>query len=432
MFKIFLSLFLVVFFSGCFSAVKTPIKANEKAFAEEDMYILFALRAEHLKDYASASNIFNTLWIKSNKKEYLYKSLQNNLALHKNELVITRVDELIQGSMDDYQLIRLKIIALIGEAKFEDARVLAIELVERSKDVSDYILVSEIYVKQKKFDTALKYLESAYIQDYNEKILDRMSIILYVNLERKEEAIAQLETHSRVHGCSKMICVRLIGFYSNEDDVEGLLSTYLRYYELKKSDDIAKKIIQIYVYKKEYFKLMSFLEKNKNDDELLFQIYINSKKYNKASILARKLYFETGDINYLGQSAIFEYESATNKANKQMQTRVIKTLKEVISVEKTTLYLNYLGYLLIDHSIDVKEGMRYVIEALKIEPESVYYLDSLAWGYYKLGKCEKAFEIISRVEKLDGGDDPEVIGHIKAIGICKNKTLKDKNKNDFR
>ena len=79
------------------------------------MCILFALRSEQLKDYASASNLYNSLYEKSNKKEYLYKSLQNDLAISKNEEVISKVDDVTQGAMDDYKLIRLKIIALIAQ-----------------------------------------------------------------------------------------------------------------------------------------------------------------------------------------------------------------------------------------------------------------------------------------------------------------------------
>lgn len=173
---------------------------------------------------------------------------------------------------------------------------------------------------------------------------------------------------------------------------------------------------------------MSFLQSSSSDDELLLQVYINAKNYKKASAIAEKLYFETDDINYLGQSAIFEYESHENKNDKKMQKRVIDKLKKVASIEKRPLYLNYLGYLMIDHSIDIKGGMRYVREALKIEPNSAYYLDSLAWGYYRLGNCKKATQIINKVKKLDGGDDPEVLNHVKAIEKCKNKKVKDKKK----
>ncbi len=427
-FKIFLALLLALSFSGCFSEPKPAhtIKANEKAFEEEDAYILFALRAEQLQDFVTASSLFNSLWEKSNKKEYLYKSLQNDLYANQNNKVINRVDEITKGSLKDFKLLRFKIIALVSELKYERARVIAIQLVERSKSVDDYILLSGIYVKQKKFDTALKYLESAYTKDYNEKILDRMSIILYVNMQRQKDAIAQLETHTRMHGCSKMICTRLIGFYSNENNIQGLLSVYLRMYELEKNSDIANKIVQVYVYQKDYIKLMGFLKRSESDDELLLRMYINVKNYKAASSLANKLYSQTGDINYLGQSAIFEYESSDNKNDKEMLDRVVLKLKEVVEIESVPLYLNYLGYLLIDHSIDIKDGIRYIKEALKFNENSAFYLDSLAWGYYKLHECKKATKIINRVQTLDGGDDQEVLNHVEAIKKCKNKKGKDK------
>lgn len=429
MIKIVLSLSLVLLFGGCFALSKgVQVKSNEKIFEEEDAYILFALRAEELKEHDAASSIFNTLYEKSKKKEYLYESLQNDLHGQKYEQAIARIDSEIGEELEDFKLIRIKIIALIGVDRLQEARVLALALVEKSKEVDDYILVSEIYVKQKKFDTALKYLEGAYTKDYNEKILDRISIILYVNLQRNKDAVAQLETHARVHGCSKIICMRLIGFYSNENNVDGLLSVYLRFYELEKNDEIAKKIVQIYAYMKDFLKLMSFLQDSGVDDDLLLQVYINAKNYAQASELANKLYEERGDLNYLAQSGIFEYESHKDKNDKKMQASVIKKLKKAIAVDKRPLYLNYLGYLLIDHSINIKEGMAYVREALKIEPTSAYYLDSLAWGYYKLGNCKKAYEIISKVVKLEGGDDIEVIKHKKNIKKCKDKQEKDKKK----
>ncbi|MCF6309636.1 MAG: hypothetical protein L3J19_04050 [Sulfurimonas sp.] len=300
---------------------------------------------------------------------------------------------------------------------------MALKLVQKSKEIDDYLLVSEIYVKLKHFDTAVKYLESAYIKDYNEKILDRMSIVLYVNLQRKKDAIAQLETHSRIYGCSKMICSRLIGFYSNDNNIDGLLSTYLRLYKIDPNKNIAKKIVQIYGYKKDYLKMIDFLRESKIDDELLLQLYVQSKDYKKASPLAKEIYNGGGDITYLGQSAIFEYESSDDKNDKAMQKSVIKKLEKVINRRKDGIYLNYLGYLLIDHEIDVKRGMEYIQEAITLEPNSTYYLDSLAWGYYKLQECQKAKEIINQVANMDGSSNSEVVKHIKAINRC-NKSKK--------
>ena len=423
MIKFLLFVFVALLFSACSPAQPKPkqelSKPNQKAFAQEDMYILFALRAEEINDRASASKLFTTLYEKSDKKEYLYRSLQNDLVMKKYDEVIRRVDALDKG--DDAYLVRLKIIALMGLKKFHKAQTLAVELLNRTQEVNDYLLVGDIYVQLGQFGEAVKYLESAYVKDYNERILDKMSIILYVNLQRKKDAIAQLETHTRVHGCSALICRRLIGFYSNENNIDGLLSVYLRLYTLNKDAELAKKIVQIYAYKKDYVKMMDFLENSRSDDKTLLQLYANTKNYTKAYPLATAIYRETGESTFLGQSAIYEYESAEKKDDKKMLNEVVRKLKKVVKIDAEPLYLNYLGYILIDHDMDVKSGMEYVKKAMKIEPNSAYYLDSLAWGYYKLKECKKAKEVMHRVLKLEGSDNEEVILHKKKIDRCLKK-----------
>lgn len=414
---------LLFLFNGCSSSAVQPKKslAGVKVFENEDVLIMYALRAEQLRDYASAAKIYNTLYENSNKKEYLYHSLQSKLNMYDSQAVIDKVDEITKGSLDDFFLVRIKIIALLQQEKLEEAKNLALNLVDKSDAVDDYLLVSDIYVKQGKFNTAAKYLESAYTQDYNEKILDKMSIVLYVNLQRKKDAIAQLETHSRVYGCSELICNRLLGFYSNDNNIDGLLSTYLRLYKINSSKEIARKIVQLYAYKKEYIKLMTFLENSKSDNDTLLQLYVTTQNYLKAYPLAEKLYAKTGEIEYLGKSAIYEYESSSNRNDKELLKRVVEKLSKVVKEYPNPLYLNYYGYILIDHDIDVKKGMKYVNKALESEPSSPYYLDSLAWGYYKLGDCKKASSIIEKVSKLEGGDVQEVRDHIDAIKKCKIK-----------
>ncbi len=417
----------VLLFGGCVGtqplapkSVESQPKstANAKVFEEEDTLILFGLRAEQLKEYATAAEVFNTLYISSNKKEYLYRSLQNDLVATQSQNVIKRVDEVLKGSKDDVALVRVKILALMQMERLEEAKNLATNLLEQTNEIDDSLLLSDIYVKLQKFDMAVKYLESAYAKDYSEKVLDKMSIILYVNLQKRADAIAQLETHIRVHGASEIICSRLIAFYSYENNIDGVLATYLKLYVIKPEEDVAKKIVQIYSYQREYMKMMSFLEENGSDDATLLQLYANMKDYTKAFPLADKLYKESGEIEYLGQSAIYEYESAKNKSDKELLKRVSQKFEKVVQENKNPLYLNYYGFILIDHNMDAKEGIKLVNMALESEPTSIYYLDSLAWGYFKLGQCQEAHKVMQKVFMYEGANDSEVLLHRDEIEKC--------------
>jgi len=423
MFKTLLVSFLILF-TACSNKSPKPLNTTEKAFDAEDTYIIFALRAEQVGDYKAAAQLFNELYKKSEKKEYLYRYLKDTLIVKDYNEVIKTVDNVSNNKIDDPTLIRYKIIALLQTNKLQEAINLSLLLAKKTNEVKDHLLVSDAYIKNKEYDLALNYLQGVYVKEYNEQILDKIAVILYTSLDRKKEAIEELETHSKIHGCSQIICNRLISFYSHENNIDALLAIYKRLYAKEKKEVYAEKIIQIYSYKKEYVKLMDFLEANPINDELLLQLYLSGKNYKKASQLAYKLYKESGDYNYLGQSAIYKYESYRGDVPKKVLRSVIDDLERVAKYENNTLYLNYLGYILIDHEIDVKKGLSYIKEVLKKEPESAYYLDSLAWGYYKLGKCYKAKKIIDKVMKLGVEDEPEVQEHLQKINRCIKKGKK--------
>ncbi|MDB4257274.1 hypothetical protein N9818_00310, partial [Arcobacteraceae bacterium] len=82
-------------------------------------------------------------------------------------------------------------------------------------------------------------------------------------------------------------------------------------------------------------------------------------------------------------------------------------------------YQNYYGYLLIDYNINVQKGINLIKSALKTSPNNVAYLDSLAWGYYKLGECKKAFNIMEKVIIVTGLEDLEMKHHWNMIEECK-------------
>ncbi len=420
----FFSLHLIVFtliFAGCSMQPANPPFSNAKAFEDEDRYVIWALYAKSQGDANASISLYELLYEKSNKKEYRDEEVITMLQSGQSKRALERIEayrsQLSEGETD-VKLERLWIAALMETKSYEQAKLSALALVEQTKEAYDYQQVAAIYLTQGRYEIALRYLQSAYAIDYDEKILDKMAIILYVNLNQKVEAVSYLETHMRLHGCSEVVCLRLGSFYSEENNVDGMLRVYLKLYENTKDEKYAKTIIKLYNYKKEVIPLIQFLEKSGSDDVLLLQLYISTRNYARVVSLGDKLYQEDGDPYYLGQSAIFEYEGSSDKQDKKMIDSVMKKLQNVIENSQDPVYLNYLGYLLIDHDIDVEGGMKYVKKALESENESPFYLDSLAWGYYKLGKCEKALDLMRRVRKNLGKDDPEVDAHVKQIQQC--------------
>jgi len=65
--------------------------------------------------------------------------------------------------------------------------------------------------------------------------------------------------------------------------------------------------------------------------------------------------------------------------------------------------------------------MGYVRRALDKQPDSPFYIDSLAWGHYKQNECVEALRLIKQVESMIGSDEDEVRDHLKAIEKCKTK-----------
>lgn len=413
-FFIFLSFSIVI--GGC--SQKQPIinkESNRLLFAQEDFYILSALRAEELHNFETASTLFQRLFEKTQRKEYLYRFLKNEFKLQHYQKILKKIETIEQK---DVFLEHMRIIVLVNLQKLQKAEDISFALALKTKEIEDILLYSEILVKRKKYNEAKNYLESVYVKNYNEKILEKLTFISYTYLQEKKEAIQKLQKHLKVYGCSKILCLRLSAFYFQMNDIESLLKIYLQLYAQEKNEAIAKKIEEIYLIQKDFIHLSMFLENSYSDDKTLFLLYVNANNYTKASQLAKKLYEASGDVVYLAQSAIYEYEGSKEKNTKQFLKHIVQTLEDVIVQDPQPLYLNYLGYLLIDHELDVKRGIKYVKDALQKDPESLYFLDSLAWGYFKQGKCIQADRLMQKVVQLEYEENKEVKEHLEAIQNC--------------
>ncbi len=73
--------------------------------------------------------------------------------------------------------------------------------------------------------------------------------------------------------------------------------------------------------------------------------------------------------------------------------------------------LNFLGYLLADHSRALDEALQLIQRALELDPDNGAYIDSLGWVYYRLGRLPESRQQLERAVQLTDGD-PVVREHL--------------------
>ena len=413
------SLIVVLFlFGGCAIATKEVVVTNEttkKVFEEEDNLILQALSYQQSGDYINARKIYHTLYEQSQKKVYLNEDAGLAFILGDPDAR----DLIMQGIKkypDEKNFNRLLVGQNVKDKRYEEAEKEILKLIAHDKTVQHLSIAGNLYLQMKSYDLALKYFESAYKQEQTEEILMNIVELQYRFLGKKDDAVAYLETYANMEGCGNSVCLKLIEIYGRDRNVQGLIATYKKLYKEYQTDEIARKIVELMMYMKDVKGATHFLEKTGFNADMLIQIYATQKKFKEAYTLAEKLYDESKNLDYLGKMAIYEYELNKAKLSPEILQSISLKFEEVTSVLHDSIYFNYYGYLLIDHDMDVKKGVALVKEALKIEPNSPSYLDSLAWGLYKLGQCKEAYEIM----KYFGENimEEEVAMHMESIKKC--------------
>lgn len=400
------------------SLAKMPIEITDET------YMLAAMDAQIRQKHDLASQYFKHLYLTTGNKEHLYNSLRMYESVKDTAMFSTAIEEALAKDPEDKILLRFRLISLLKEGKYSEASHEAFTLSRQTKESSDYLLNAEALLKLANYPSGYSELKKAYEINYDEETADRMAIIMYTQLGQKEEAIRFLKDHISAHGNSKVIGKRLGSLYADSGALEDAAQMYETAFEISNDPSIAQEAVKIYVYRQDLPKLRTLLEKSEVNDPLLLELYVREKDFKKASVLARKLYKRDGNALYLAQSSVFEYESATDHNDSLLVKQVIDGLKQANEEIDDPVYLNYLGYLMIDHDLEVEKGMTYVQKALDKQPESPFYLDSLAWGYYKKGECAEALRLIKKVESMIGTDEQEVKEHLKAIKACKIKEAK--------
>jgi tetratricopeptide (TPR) repeat protein len=383
-------------FAGC------SLKTLNKESINLDKEIVKALVLENDNQSEKAILIYEKLYNKTNKRVFLRKIVENLFFLKKYKDVLSLSSGCFYNF--DKNICKYRILSLIKLSKIEDAKKELLRISHR--DSFFYKIMVYIEFKKNNIKEMSRYLKSWYAIEKDERILLRLVDVLR-EINSYNEAVAYLRTYIQENGCNIKVCKRLALIYQEVYDFYSLAKLYEMMGEIDSS--YLKKAFNIYIENGEYKKALKIA--NELGGVYLLRVYRVTKEYKKGAKLALKLYNKTKNLSFLVEWGFFNYFA--NKNEKSAKEVVEKLLPFVDKIKNDAVY-NFVGYLMIEYDIDIKKGLEFVRKALLIK-DNEEYKDSLAWGYYKLKECKKAYNIIKHIIL----DNDEVKIHKKKIRECK-------------
>ncbi|ANV98229.1 hypothetical protein BBW65_05180 [Helicobacter enhydrae] len=404
------------------------------AFNEDDM-INEALNAVEANQYSQARDLYLALYDESHKIEYLRESILVSSLLKAPQQTINLV-ELYKKAHSAYDLEVEKILA-DSYMKLGNTQK-AITIIERIKLKDDTPLVREIlgtlYLQQNHLDRALKELNRAYTDGHSESSLEKMMAI-YLQSNKIKQVSEMLDQHLKEYGCSQELCKSSLEFYIKTKQI-GHAQKLLEDIEAKMpSPQNAMNLIMLYAHQKKYDEALKIAHKYPIKREVFLELYIGKGDYLNASKEAQGIYEESKNPQYLALAQIYAFEAYKDKITHQQIKEIVKNTLEAIAKIKATQrheegvslasLWNFAGYLLINYDVNLVEGVEYVKRALELDQTNYEFLDSLAWGYYKLGKCQMAQEVFARIPQEKIKEFAELAEHFEIISRCNIVKQKD-------
>jgi len=395
--------------------------AKELMKISEDELIMRGLLYDDYKAYENSYQVYKRLYDATGAEIYLFKEATSAL-MSRNHILesITRLKKWDKVNPDRIEVRRLLIPLYLTIRQVKNATIEAELLLEQSKEPMDLDLASNSFLYAGKFKRALELLNRVYETVPREEILLRMVDIMDQFTGERKKAIQLLETHRRMNIVSHDVYVKLLLLYQKEKDIDGILGTYKALYKQDNDQQYLTKIIDAYIYKRDLDGAIAFLEADQSRNDILYELYKTQKYFSKALALVDKLYAKDKNSKWIAEKGVLLFENAKDKNDKKMIQDVLSYFEKAIALgNDDSIYLNYYGYTLIDKEVNVKKGIDVIENALIQQPDNMYYLDSLAWGYYKERDCDKAYKLMKKVVDEEGLEEEEIIEHWDAIRECK-------------
>lgn len=284
-----------------------------------------------------------------------------------------------------HRLVRL----LLTEKAYEPALALLRETVGESPgDVEAQLRIGLIYGEMKAFPKAIEQMKLVLALRPNElRVRDHLAY-LYEEMKDYEKAIAEYEA--------------IIQADERFSDAHLHLGYLL--YRLKRNEEALP-----------HFRQVIALNPKLPDAYLMLGLtLLQASRHEEAVAVFREGLQRNPD------SADFHFNLGTAYDKLGRFDELVSEMQEAIRLDpRHADALNYLGYTFAERDMRLEEAAGLVQRALVIKPQNGYYLDSLAWAYFKMGRLPEALEEMKRAVAVVP-DDPVFFEHLGEIYLTNN------------
>ncbi|MCA9467834.1 MAG: tetratricopeptide repeat protein, partial [Nitrospira sp.] len=258
---------------------------------------------------------------------------------------------------------------------------------ERPDDLHAHVRKAQIYGDMKNFPAAIQELNDVLEARPNELRVRDFLGLLYEEMKDYDRAIATYQANLAIDP-TFFDSVLHLGFVS---------------YRLKRNNEAIS-----------YLEKAIKLNPKRTESYLLFGLtYFQMEDYQSA-----KTKLEEGILQDPANAELhFNLGTVLDKLNQFDEA--VREMQQTLELDPEHAdALNYLGYSYADRGIKFEEALDLTRRAVALKPHNGYYVDSLAWALYKLGRVDEALEAIQRAASLVS-DDPVIYEHLGEIFLSR-------------
>lgn len=386
---------------------------------EEPFLLLSSLYAEK-NDYKQAQSVLKQLL--SHEKEsylgiyYLAKMYEIDEQYSSAEIYYKKALKLSSKS----RVVTLDLARVLGfQKKFDEAIALCEDLlILNPKNPEIKKLLSQLLLGDNRFEEAQKQLEDIEGQSGGDPLDTRLKIAL-IKLQQRdfEGAVVDFSLILAEKPDYSPALYYIASAHASLKKTDAAIDA-LKAIKPEQEFFLESRTFLSYVYKEEerYDDAVAALEeifKTRPDNPRVYSLIVTLYRQAKDSKNAIKNLEKLIELEPDVDKHLFLLGVIYEEANDQ--EKAVECMKKALAINpKNTDVLNYLGYTYAELGINLDEAEKLITEALVIEPANAYFLDSLAWVYYKGEKYEQArVELQKAVASVK--DDAVILEHYALV-----------------